>query len=142
MASSDGGSSSNHGLYMQLAGRMAQRMPVLKAIPVVRLIMAGEVLLMGKHHVDRLSPEERGDLVRLAAKGRGRPKNLTAAEQERLSAIIEKLEPRMFLADAADRISPLGVPSPLRDRLAGVRRGGRGGAANGPGGGSNPGAPS
>ncbi|HET9074732.1 MAG TPA: hypothetical protein VFN48_09150 [Solirubrobacteraceae bacterium] len=141
MASSDGGSSSNHGLYLQLAGRMAQRMPVLRAIPVVRLIMAGEVLLMGKHHLDRLTPEERGDLVRLVAKGRGRPKKLTASEQERLGAMIEKLEPRMFLADAADRMSPLGVPSPLRDRLAGVRHGGRGGA-NGARDGSNPPGPS
>ncbi len=114
MASSD-----NHGLYLQVAGRVAQRVPGLKMLPVVRLVMAAEVLLIGKHHLDRLSPAERGQLISLVAKARGRPKKLSGEEQAALNAIVQKLEPRLFLAEATDRISPVGVPTPVLSRLAG-----------------------
>jgi hypothetical protein len=106
---------------MQLAGRAASRVPGLKMLPVVRLIMAAEVLLIGKHHLDRLSAEERGHLIGLVTKAKGRPKNLSAQDQAELSAIVEKLEPRLFLAEATDRISPVGVPSPMLSKLAGSK---------------------
>jgi hypothetical protein len=109
----------NHGLYMQLAGKAAQRVPGLQMLPVVRLLMAAEVLVMGKHHLDRLTAAERGQLIGLVSKAKGRPKNLSEAEQAQLSAIVQKLEPRVFLAAATDRISPVGVPSPVLNKLAG-----------------------
>ncbi len=113
--------SSNHGLMTQLAGRAAQRVPGLRMLPVVRLIMAAEVLSIGKHHFDRITPDERGQLVRLVAKAKGRPRNLSPAEQVELNDIVKKLEPRLFLAEAADRMSPVGVPSPMLSKLAGTK---------------------
>jgi hypothetical protein len=85
----------------------------------VRLLMAAEVLSIGKHHLDRITPQERSTLLRLVAKAKGRPRNLSSQEQADLSAIVQKLEPRIFLAQAAERISPVGVPGPLRSRIMG-----------------------
>ncbi len=113
--------SGSRGLYTQLAGRALQRVPGLRMLPVVRLIMAAEVLAIGKHHFDRITPEERGQLLRLVAKAKGRPKNLSEADQLDLTKIVEKLEPRLFLAEATDRISPIGVPSPVLSKLAGAK---------------------
>ena len=109
------------GMGAQLAGRALQRVPGLRMLPVVRLIMAAEVLLIGKHHLDRITPDERATLIRLVSKGRGRPSKLSDAEQLELHAIVEKLEPRIFLAEAADKISPVGVPGPMRNKLAGTK---------------------
>ncbi len=106
---------------MQLAGKAAQRVPGLKMLPVVRLLMAAEVLVIGKHHFDRITPAERGQVIRLVAKAKGRPKNLSEQEQIELTAIVEKLEPRLFLAEATDKISPVGVPSPVLSKLAGAK---------------------
>jgi hypothetical protein len=106
---------------MQLAGKAAQRVPGLKMLPVVRLIMAAEVLVIGKHHFDRITPAERGQVIRLVSKAKGRPKNLSEQEQIELTAIVQKLEPRLFLAEATDRISPVGVPSPVLSKLAGAK---------------------
>jgi hypothetical protein len=113
--------SSQHGLMTQLAGRAAQRVPGLRMLPVVRLIMAAEVLVIGKHHLDRITPDERGQMLRLLAKAKGRPKNLSEQDQIDLTKIVEKLEPRLFLAEATDRISPVGVPSPVLSKLAGAK---------------------
>jgi hypothetical protein len=112
----------NHGLYLQMAGRVAQKVPGLRALPVVRLVMAAEVLLIGKHHLDRLTPEERGRMVRLVAKAKGRPRSLTEQERVDLAAIVEKLEPRAFLATAGERLSPVGMPESLRNRVSGSRK--------------------
>jgi hypothetical protein len=113
--------SGNRGLYTQLAGKAVQRVPGLRMLPVVRLIMAAEVLLVGKHHLDRLDPAERGRMIGLVAKAKGRPRSLSEQEQLELAKIVEKLEPRLFLAEATDRISPVGVPSPLLSKLAGEK---------------------
>lgn len=113
--------SGSRGLSTQLIGRVAQRVPGLRALPVVRLIMAAEVLVIGKHHFDRITPDERGQVIRLVAKAKGRPKNLSEPEQVELTRIVEKLEPRLFLAEATDRMSPIGVPSPLLSKLAGTK---------------------
>ncbi len=113
--------SGTRSLYMKMAGRAAERVPGLRMLPVVRLIMAAEVLVLGKHHFDRITPEERGQVIRLVAKAKGRPKNLSEQEQLELTKIVEKLEPRLFLAEATDRISPVGVPSPVLSKLAGAK---------------------
>jgi hypothetical protein len=106
---------------MQVAGRVAQRVPGLRMLPVVRLLMAAEVLVVGKHHLDRITPNERGQLIALLAKAKGRPKNLSEEDQVVMAAIVEKLEPRLFLATATDKISPVGVPSPVLNKLAGKK---------------------
>lgn len=109
-------------MYIRAAGKLAERVPGLRMLPVVRLLMAAEILLIGKHHLDRLTPAERSQLIRLVSKGKGRPRTLSEAEQEELAALVEKLEPRVFLAQATDRISPVGVPGPLLNKLAGTKR--------------------
>lgn len=107
--------------YVQAAERVTKRVPGLRMVPVVRLIMAAEVLLIGKHHLDELTPAERGQMIRLLGKAKGRPKNLSEAEQLELTEIVRKLEPRLFLAEATDKVSPVGVPSPLLSKLAGEK---------------------
>ncbi len=104
-----------------MAGRVAQKVPVLRDLPVVRLVMAAEVLLIGKHHLDRLTPAERGRMVRLVAKAKGRPRSLTETERSDLAAIVEKLEPRAFLATAGERLSPVGMPASLRNKMSGTK---------------------
>jgi hypothetical protein len=113
--------SNNRSLYTQVAGRLVQRVPGLKMLPVVRLIMAAEILSIGKHHFDRITPAERSQLIGLVGKAKGRPRNLSKEEQIALTGIVQKLEPRLFLAEATERISPVGVPSPLLSKLAGSK---------------------
>jgi hypothetical protein len=104
--------------------RGAERIPGLRALPVVRLLAVAEVLLLARHHVLRLEPHERRRLVELVRIGRGRRRNLTPAQRDELAALVEKAAPREFLGQAVSRFSP--VPLPRRivyGRSGGPRRG-------------------
>jgi hypothetical protein len=109
----------SRGLYIAAAGKFAERVPGLRALPVVRLIMAGEVAVLGKHHLDKLNAAERGQLIGLLTKAKGRPKNLSPEDQQALSAIVEKLEARTFLVEATDKLSPVGVPKAVKSKMIG-----------------------
>ncbi|MGH2909492.1 MAG: hypothetical protein ACRDK8_09370, partial [Solirubrobacteraceae bacterium] len=88
-------------------GKVAERVPGVRRIPVVALLSAAEVAVLAKDHYQRLTPAERRRLLRLIKVGRGRTNRLTAGERDELEALLTKLEPRRLLGDAAGRLSPV-----------------------------------
>jgi hypothetical protein len=95
------------------AARIARRLPYLRRLPILRLLALGEVLVLAKDHYEKLSPRERRRLVELLRAGRGRPSNLRAREREELEQLIAKTEPRVFAGEAAEKLSPVPLPSRL-----------------------------
>jgi len=88
----------------------AKRVPGLRRLPILKLLAAAEILLLAKDHFERLEPRDRRRIVELVKRGRGRPSNLSARDQRELSALIAKAEPRLFMGEAADKLSPVPLP--------------------------------
>jgi len=101
------------GLFNMTLGKASERVPGLRRIPVVKLLMAAEVALMARDHVARLNPRERRRLVVLVRVGRGRRSRLTAAERVELEALLAKLQPRLLVGEAVNRLSPVPLPRRL-----------------------------
>jgi hypothetical protein len=94
-------------------GKASQRVPGLRRIPVVRLLSAAELALLARDHVSRLSPSERRRLVALVRVGRGRRSRLTDAERDELERLLAKLQPRLLMGEAINRLSPVPLPRRL-----------------------------
>jgi hypothetical protein len=90
-----------------------------RGIPVVELLLAAQVAMLARRHVQALTPMQRRRLVELVRKAKGRPRALGAEEREELAALVAALEPRAFAGTAASRLSPV----PLPKRLLYGRRG-------------------
>jgi hypothetical protein len=78
-----------------------------------KLLAIAEIAVLARRHALRLTPPERRRLVELLRKGRGRGRNLEPAEREELAALVAKVEPRLFVGSAADRLSPFPLPRRL-----------------------------
>jgi hypothetical protein len=96
------------------------RVPGLKRLPVLKLIVIGEIALLARAHVTKLTATERRRLVELVRKGRGRPSKLSPGERDELSALVAKAEPRLFAGSIADKLSPVPLPRRL---VRGPRKG-------------------
>ena len=94
-------------------GKASERVPGLRAIPVVKLLAAAELTLLARDHVVRLSPSERRRLIVLVRVGRGRRSRLTDAERDELEGLLIKLQPRLLVGEAINRLSPLPLPRRL-----------------------------
>jgi hypothetical protein len=92
---------------------------LLRGVPVVALLSAAEVAMLARDHLTKLDSTERRRLVALVAHARGRRGSLSQSERDELGALVAKLEPRLFVGSAADRLSPMPVPKRL---LYGSRR--------------------
>jgi hypothetical protein len=97
--------------------------PGLKRLPILKLIVIGEIALLARAHATKLSSAERRRLVELVRKGRGRPSKLTADERDELAKLVAKAEPRLFAGLVADKLSPVPLPrrlvrGPRRERAA------------------------
>jgi hypothetical protein len=101
--------------------RAAKRIPALKALPLVELLMLSEVVLLAREHYERLSLAERRRLMVLIRTAKGRPGRLSEEEHAELQRLVAKAAPRRFAAEAVDRVSPVGVPRLIKRRLAGDR---------------------
>jgi hypothetical protein len=101
----------------------ADRVPGVRRVPVLKLLLAAELALLAHDHVTRLSPQERRRLLTLIGHARGRRHNLTPGEREELATLIARMEPRILFGRTVDRLSPLPVPERL---LYGPRPTGRG----------------
>jgi hypothetical protein len=99
-------------VIMTLA-KAADRVPGLRRVPVVKLLSAAELALLARDHVARLSPGERRRLVSLVRVGRGRRSRLTSAEREELERLLIKLQPRLLVGEAINRLSPVPLPRRL-----------------------------
>ncbi len=94
----------------RLAERFTRRVPGLRHIPVVRLLALAEVALIAQDHVARLDPQERRRILQLVRIGRGRPSRLTNAQREELRELVAKAEPRLFVGEVAEKLSPVKLP--------------------------------
>ena len=96
-----------------LIKRVVGRLPILRRLPIFRLLAIAEIALLARDHLGRLEPAERRRLVELVRKGRGRGRNLPAAEREELAMLVAKVDPRRFGWVAADKLSPVPLPKRL-----------------------------
>jgi hypothetical protein len=86
---------------------------LLRGVPVVALLSAAEVAMIAKDHFAKLDASERRRLIALVGRARGRPGSLSESERDELGVLVAKLEPRLFVGSAADRLSPVPVPKRL-----------------------------
>lgn len=86
---------------------------MLRGVPVIALLSAAEVAMVAKDHFAKLDSTERRRLIALVGRARGRPGSLSGAERDELGVLVAKLEPRLFVGSAADRLSPVPVPKRL-----------------------------
>jgi hypothetical protein len=101
------------GFVTRSLGRAAERVPGFRRIPVVKLLSAAEVALLARDHLMRLTPRERRRLVVLVRVGRGRRSRLTESERDELEALLAKIEPRLLVGEAVNKLSPLPLPRRL-----------------------------
>jgi hypothetical protein len=97
-------------LLSQTVGSVAGRVPGLRRLPLMRLLLLGEVALLLKDHVQRLTPAERRRLVVLLRDARGRPGRLGEDERAELEGLIAKVEPMLFASTAVRKLSPVPFP--------------------------------
>jgi hypothetical protein len=88
----------------------AGHVPGLRRLPVLKLLALAEILLLARDHVVRLDPGERSRVVQLVRRGRGRNRNLSDRERAELAALIAKAEPRLFVGEAVEKMSPVPLP--------------------------------
>ena len=88
--------------------RAAQRLPGLRRVPLARLVLLAEVAVLVKAHYELLTPAERRRLVILIRNARGMPRNLSERERRELRKLVDKVEPKGFATEAAQRFTPLG----------------------------------
>jgi hypothetical protein len=101
------------GIVNRSVGKVAEKVPGLRRLPVVRLLSLAEVAVLARDHYQRLTPAERKRLVALVRTGRGRADRLTEREREELVGILAKLEPRRLVGDTVGRLSPVPLPKRL-----------------------------
>jgi hypothetical protein len=105
------------------AVRLAARVPGLKKLPMLEIILAGQVLLLAREHFERLSPRERHRIIVLLKSCNGRVAQLSERDRAELGDLIRKVEPRLFAESALRTLSPLPVPnSAVRGAAAGWYR--------------------
>lgn len=101
------------GWVTRLPGRTVSRMPGLRHVPVLKLLVAAEIALLARDHIMRLDRQERQRLVELVRIGRGRRRNLSDAERDELVVLIARMEPRLLAGHAVKKLSPLPLPRRL-----------------------------
>jgi hypothetical protein len=100
-------------MVTRTAGKVADRVPGLRRVPVVQLLTVAELALVTRDHLMRVTPEERRRLVTLVRVGRGRRDRLTEAERLELENIVDKLAPRELVGEAVSKLSPVPLPRRL-----------------------------
>jgi hypothetical protein len=87
--------------------RAAERLPVLKRLPLARLVILAEVAMLARDHFERLTPRERRRLMVLVKNAAGRPRSIGEKERRELEQLIAKIEPKLFASKAIERFSPI-----------------------------------
>lgn len=105
------------------AARLAARVPGLRRLPMLEIVLAGQVTLLAREHFERLTPRERHRIFVLLKSCHGRIAQLSEPDRAELSALITKIEPRLFAESALRTLSPLPLPnSTVRGAAAGWYR--------------------
>ena len=97
----------------RLLKSIVARLPLIKRLPVFRLLAIAEIALLARRHLVKLTAPERRRLLELVRAGRGRARNLAPDERQELAALVAKVEPRMFAGAVADKLSPVPLPRRL-----------------------------
>jgi hypothetical protein len=84
----------------------------VRAIPMVRLLAAAQVVMLARRHWLRLDPHERRRLFTLVRIAGGRRGRLTPGERLELARLIAKADPKLFAGLVVQKFSP--VPFPKR----------------------------
>lgn len=90
--------------------KVAGSVPGLRRLPVAKLFVLGELVLLAREHIGRLEPAERRRFFDLMRRARGRRRNLSPGERDELASLIAKANPRLFVGVAADKLSPVRLP--------------------------------
>src|SRR5262249_4718883 len=98
------------------AGRFATRVPGLRRIPMIEVVLAGQVLLLARQHLERLTPRERRRIIVLIRDCRGLIHHLSDRERAELQELVAKVEPRLFAETALRTLSPMPVPKRVTRR--------------------------
>jgi len=100
-----------HAALVALAsGRLVSRVPGLRRLPMLQILIAGQVLMLARNHLERLTPWERHRVVVLVRASHGRFSHLSESDRAELAALIAKMEPRAFAETAVRTMSPLPLP--------------------------------
>lgn len=75
-----------------------------------RLLIAGEALLVARRHYNLLDEGEKDELKTILRKSKGRPKNLSDRERERLKDLVDKAEFGDFARETAASVVPVPIP--------------------------------
>jgi hypothetical protein len=78
-----------------------------KLSPWARALIVGQLALLLKEHLEKLTSSERTELRQLLTKSKGRRSNLTEKERSRLMELVRKVEPGAFAKNAATKATPL-----------------------------------
>jgi len=95
----------------------------IKALPVFRLLLIAELLLVLRQHYLLLDPGERRRLRQLVVRG----PRMTQTERRELKGLLGKVRPRLLAGAAAEKLSPIPLPNRItaadeRQALASSRR--------------------
>lgn len=90
--------------------RNAKRVPGLRRIPILQLFFLAELIVIAREHVAKLTPAERQRVLELVWVGRGWPHNLKPRERAELQKLVAKAEPRLFVGQAIEKLSPISLP--------------------------------
>ncbi len=85
-------------------------MKAARAIPMVRLLTAAQVVLLARRHWHRLDAHERRRLLTLVRVAGGRRGKLTAGERLELARLIAKADPKLFAGLVVKQFSPVPLP--------------------------------
>ena len=96
------------------AGRGASMFRLFRRFPFFKLLALAQIAVLARHHLRHLDGAERRRLAELVKRGR----RMDRTERDELRRLLAKVEPRAFVAGAADAFSPV----PLPRWLAGRRR--------------------
>jgi hypothetical protein len=77
---------------------------LIRRLPFFRLYAIAQTVLLARRHFRQLTPADRHRLAELVRRGRG----MDPRERDELRGLLAKLEPRAFLAAAAEALSPIG----------------------------------
>jgi hypothetical protein len=70
----------------------ATRLLSRRTIPIWWLLVAGQVALATRRHLQKLAPDERRRLAEIVRSSRGRPSNVSKRERDELWRLMRKLD--------------------------------------------------
>ena len=85
--------------------RLPTRLFTRRAAPLTWLLVAGQAALASRRHLQKLESDERGRLVEIIRKSKGRPSNIGTRERDELRRLVRKLELGRLGRDVAEMAS-------------------------------------